>query len=140
MADAAIARFIRQQRVARLATVDSHGRPHIVPIVFVYNDETIYTPIDLKPKDVRPQDLLRVLNIAQNPDVQVLLDRYDEDWQQLGFVQLRGRAELLEAGSDYEAVLRLLEQKYPQYSDLPLAGRPVIRVNIDRVVSWGRFT
>ena len=140
MADAAIERFIRQQRVARLATVDSHGRPHIVPIVFVYNDETIYTPIDLKPKDVRPQDLLRVLNIAQNPDVQVLLDRYDEDWQQLGFVQLRGRAELLEAGSDYEAVLRLLEQKYPQYSDLPLAGRPVIRVNIDRVVSWGRFT
>lgn len=140
MADAAIERFIRQQRVARLATVDSHGRPHIVPIVFVYNDETIYTPIDLKPKDVRPQDLLRVLNIAQNPEVQVLLDRYDEDWQQLGFVQLRGRAELLEAGLDYEAALRLLQQKYPQYGDLPLEGRPVIRVNIDRVVSWGRFT
>ena len=139
MTDAAIERFIQQQRVARLATVDGHGRPHIVPIVFVYEDETLYTPIDLKPKDVRPQELRRVLNIAQNPDVQVLLDRFDEDWQQLGFVQVRGRAELLETGSGCEAALRLLEEKYPQYEDLPLEGRPVIKVDIDRIVSWGRF-
>ena len=139
MTNAAIERFIDQQRVARLATVDSDGRPHIVPIVFVYQDETLYTPIDLKPKDVQPQRLRRVLNIAQNPDVQVLLDRYDEDWQQLGFVQLRGTAKLLDAGSDYDVALRMLDQKYSQYKDLPLEGRPVIKVNIDRIVSWGRF-
>ena len=90
--------FLEEQRVARLATVDEQGRPHIVPIVFVYADGVIYTPIDLKPKTTSPERLRRVRNILSNPQVQVLVDHYDEDWQRLGYVRLRGKAEIIDRG------------------------------------------
>jgi len=130
--------LLRSARVARLATVDGRGRPHIVPIVFVYEDGVLYTPVDLKPKAVAPRRLLRVRNLLRNPQVQVLVDTYDEDWERLGYLQLRGRAELIEAGEAYAGALQLLKRKYPQYGSLPLAGRPVIRVTVERVVRWGR--
>ncbi len=130
--------FLLAQRVARLATVDERGRPHVVPIVFAYAEERLYTPIDLKPKTVSPHRLRRVRNIAANPRVQVIVDRYDEDWTTLAYVQLRGRAELLEDGDEHRHALELLERKYEQYAHLPLQGRPVIKVVIEDVVSWGR--
>jgi PPOX class probable F420-dependent enzyme len=131
--------FLARARVARLATVDALGRPHIVPIVFAFESGVLYTPVDLKPKAVAPRRLLRVRNILRNPHVQVLVDRYDEDWTQLAYLQLRGRAELIEIGEEYDRALRLLEAKYPQYRALPLQGRPVIKVTVERVVRWGRL-
>ncbi len=135
----AVERFVRAQRVARLATVDARGRPHLVPIVFAYAAGRLYTPIDRKPKSIPPQRLQRVRNILANPQVQVLVDHYDEDWRRLGYVQLRGRAELIESGYEYRRALRLLERKYPQYAELPLRGRPVIKVTVERVLVWGRL-
>ncbi|MDZ4278108.1 MAG: TIGR03668 family PPOX class F420-dependent oxidoreductase [Dehalococcoidia bacterium] len=134
-----IEQFVRDQRVARLATVDGRGGPHIVPIVFAYAAGRLYTPIDLKPKSAPPERLRRVRNIQANANVQVLLDRYDEDWRHLGYVQLRGRAELIERGREHSRALRLLERKYPQYAELPLEGRPVIKVTVERTVTWGRL-
>ena len=130
--------FLEDQRVARLATVDERGRPHIVPIVFVYTDEVLYTPIDLKPKAAAPERLRRVRNILSNPEVQVLIDHYDEDWQRLGYVQLRGTAEVIEGGAEYDRAIRLLEGKYQQYQELPLEGRPVIKISVERTVTWGQ--
>ncbi len=134
-----VERFLRAQRVARLATVDAQGRPHVVPIVFAYAAGRLYTPLDLKPKSVSPRRLGRVRNILANPQVQVLVDHYTDDWQQLGYVQLRGRAELIERGYEYRRALRLLERRYPQYAQLPLQGRPIIKVSVERVFSWGRL-
>ena len=131
--------LLKDQRVARLATVDRRGRPHTVPVVFAYARTGLYTPIDLKPKAVAPRRLQRVRNILANPHVQVLIDRYDEDWSKLGYVQLRGRAELLEGGAEYDRALGMLERKYPQYAELPLRGRPLIKVTVERAVSWGRL-
>ena len=130
--------FLEEQRVARLATVDEQGRPHIVPIVFVYADGVIYTPIDLKPKTTSPERLRRVRNILSNPQVQVLVDHYDEDWQRLGYVQLRGTAEIIDRGVEYYQAIRLLEGKYQQYQELPLEGRPVIKISVERTVTWGQ--
>ena len=96
-----VERFLRAQRVARLATADARGRPHVVPIVFVYSAGRLYTPIDLKPKSASPRRLQRVRNILANPRVQVLIDQYEEDWQRLGYVQLRGPAELIERGDEH---------------------------------------
>ena len=131
--------FVRAQRVARLATVDARGRPHVLPIVFAYAAGCFYTPLDLKPKSVPPERLRRVRNILGSPHVQVLVDHYDEDWLQLGYVQLRGDAELIEQGDEYRRALRLLESKYPQYGALPLEGRPVIKITVERAVTWGRL-
>ena len=132
-----IERFVRAQRVGRLATVDPSGRPHLVPVVYAYDAGRVYTPIDLKPKSASPRNLRRVRNILANPNVQLLVDRYDEDWQRLAYVQLRGRAELIEDSDEYRRAIRLLEDKYTQYAELPLVGRPVIEIVVERAVAWG---
>ena len=132
-------RFLDEQRSARLATVDGRGRPHAVPIVYVYDGRVVYTPIDRKPKAVEPEGLRRVRNIRSNPHVQVLVDHYDEDWRRLGYVQLRGTAVILEGGPEFLTAIGLLEAKYPQYRELPLEGRPVIKISIEQTVTWGRI-
>ena len=132
-------RFLDEQRSARLATVDGHGRPHVVPIVYVYDGRALYTPIDRKPKTVGPEGLRRVRNIRSNPNVQVLVDRYDDDWRSLGYVQLRGEAEIIDSGLEYRTAIGLLEAKYPQYKELSLEGRPLIRIVVEQVVAWGEI-
>ncbi len=67
----------------------------------------------------------------------MVVDRYDEDWGRLGYVQLRGRAELIERGYEYRRAVRLLKRKYRQYAELPLRGRPVIKVTVERTIAWG---
>ncbi len=132
-------RFLDEQRSARLATVDSRGRPHVVPIVYVYDGRALYTPIDRKPKTVDPASLRRVRNIRSNPHVQVVVDHYDDDWGSLGYVQLRGTAQILEGGPEVHTAISLLEAKYPQYRQLSLEGRPLIRVIVEQVLAWGKI-
>ena len=129
-------RFVQSARVARLATADAAGRPHAVPICFALLSDTLYTAIDLKPKRENPDNLQRLRNIAQNPDVAVIVDRYSEDWQRLAFVLLRGRASLARA-RDAQRAIRLLRRKYPQYRAMPLEGRPIIKIRLTSAYSWG---
>lgn len=128
--------FIEQQRVARLATVDKRGQPHVVPIVYAFDGERLFTPIDAKPKRVGPHQLQRVRNIQTNPRVAVIIDEYNEDWRQLAWVHLHGRTELVEKGPEQATAVTLLEAKYPQYATMPLAGRPIIIMRVDHVTSW----
>ncbi|NNJ12861.1 TIGR03668 family PPOX class F420-dependent oxidoreductase [Chloroflexales bacterium ZM16-3] len=127
---------LQTARVARLATVDAQGQPHVVPIVFAYDGRRLYTPLDGKPKQVALDRLQRVKNIAANDQVAVVVDHYDEDWQQLAWVQLRGRAAVITAGEDYDIGLALLQRKYPQYMAMPLDGCPLIVVQVARLRSW----
>jgi PPOX class probable F420-dependent enzyme len=113
--DAQLRTFIDSRRVARLATVDGHGRPHVVPVCFVLDGDTAYSAIDEKPK--RGGTLRRLLNIAANPEVQLLLDVYDDaDWARLRYVQLRGVARILEPGDEQAQAIALLRSRYPQYA------------------------
>jgi PPOX class probable F420-dependent enzyme len=135
--ESATVKFIQSQRVARLATVDAAARPHVVPICFALDGSTLYTPIDEKPKSGDFGSLRRLRNVAANPNVQVLLDRYDDDWVHLRYVQLRGRALVLRAGDEHARALSLLRARYPQYRSMELESRPVIGVRIESVVEWG---
>jgi PPOX class probable F420-dependent enzyme len=128
--------FLATHRVARLASVDSRGQPHALPIVYAFDGEQIYTPIDEKPKRAGVYQLQRVRNIQAEPRVAVIVDDYTEDWDQLAWVQVRGQAELLTAGETYEKGLRLLNEKYPQYRSMALSGRPLIVITPERVSSW----
>ncbi len=124
-------------RVARLATADQYARPHVVPIVFVYEHPHLYTPIDRKPKRVDDWRLLRrVQNVVTNGRASVVIDVWDEDWSRLRYVLLEGTADVLESGDERDRALRLLEAKYPQYGALPLGDAPVIRVTVERRVDW----
>ncbi len=46
--------------------------------------------------------LRRMRNIAKNPTAAVVGDHYDDDWAKLGWVMLRGRAEILSNGTEHD--------------------------------------
>jgi PPOX class probable F420-dependent enzyme len=120
-------------RVARLATIDADGRPHLVPIVFALDGDTLYSAVDRKPK--RSQTLRRIENARVRPDVTILVDHYENDWRQLWWIRLRGRARVLDDGEERERALALLRDKYPQYRDEPPDG-PVLAVDVGDVRAW----
>jgi PPOX class probable F420-dependent enzyme len=134
---AEVERFLRRQRVARLATANHRGRPHVVPICFAVSGTTLFTVIDRKPKRVGPTALRRVRNVRQNPRVAAVIDVYAEDWSKLGFVLLEGRARIVQRGTAYTIGLNLLRRKYPQYRRMDLQNCPMIVVTIQIVVGWG---
>ncbi len=130
-------RFIRNARVARLATADGRGAPHLVPVVFAVVDGRIYVPVDGKPKR-RVARLKRLENIRENENVSFLVDRYAEDWANLGFVMLSGSAAVIhaETGDAYERAAEALREKYPQYQGVAL-HEWMIEIRPLRAASWG---
>ena len=120
-------------RVARLATIDPDGRPHLVPIVFALDGDTLYTAVDRKPK--RSLRLRRIENARSRPDVTILVDHYEDDWSRLWWVRLRGRARVLDEGAERAHALGLLAEKYPQYRSEPPDG-PVLAVDVTDVREW----
>jgi PPOX class probable F420-dependent enzyme len=129
--------LVADTRVARLATTDEAGCPHVVPVVYATDGRAYYSPIDAKPKRVPPDRLKRIRNIRTNPRVALLIDHYEEDWRRLHFVMVQGRAEVLHEGVEWQAARGLLLAKYPQYRDMPLAPTGlVIKITPDRVIDW----
>jgi PPOX class probable F420-dependent enzyme len=124
---------LRAARAARLATTDPDGRPHLVPIVFALEGDTLYSAVDRKPK--RSSKLRRIENARARPDVTILVDHYEEDWDGLWWIRLRGRARVLENGDECVRALALLREKYPQYRDEPPEG-PVLAVDITELREW----
>lgn len=131
----AVRAFIERQRVARLATVDPAGQPHLVPLVFALVDGRVYSAVDEKPK--RRARLQRVQNVEANPRATLLFDEYDEDWSRLGWVMLRGHGAVLRAGAEHTRALAALRARYPQYAAMALEGRDVLRIEPRRVAAWG---
>lgn len=119
-------------RVARLATADAAGRPHLVPIAFAVDGETIYSAVDAKPK--RSRALRRLANVRQNPAVSLLVDHWDEeDWERLWWVRADGEGRVL-AAEEREAVraVGLLRERYPRQRE---AGE-VLAVDVARWSGW----
>ena len=79
-------------------------------------------------------------NILANPTVAVVVDRYDEDWARLGWVMLRGQAEILADGSEHDDAQTLLRSRYPQLAAMQIAHLPVIALRIEQVTSWGNLS
>jgi PPOX class probable F420-dependent enzyme len=127
-------RRLAAARIGRLATVRADGRPHVVPIVFAVDGETIYSIADPKPK--RGLDLLRHRNITANPAVSVLVDEYEESWERIWWVRADGMARVVEDGPERDATIRLLRAKYAQYATwtTPFGAATVIQV--ERLASW----
>ena len=121
-------------RVAWLATTDPDGRPHLVPIVFALDGDTLYSAVDRKPK--RSTKLRRIENARARPDVTILIDHYDEDWSRLRFVAVRGRARILHSGREHARGIRLLRRKYVQYRAMRLEERPVLKIVPWKVFAW----
>jgi PPOX class probable F420-dependent enzyme len=130
-ADEARARFA-QARVARLATVAADGRPHLVPIVFAVDGDTVLTAVDHKPKSTRA--LKRLANIAARPEVAVLVDRYDDDWSRLWWVRADGSARIVD-GAAAEVALDRLAERYVDYRRRRPPG-PVVAITVELWSGW----
>jgi PPOX class probable F420-dependent enzyme len=127
--------LLLEARRATLATVAPDGRPRLVPICFVVIHDVVWSPLDEKPKAVDDARLLaRVRDIERDPRVTMLVDRWSEDWSQLGWLRIEGRAELVEVAD--LAVISALREKYAQYADHDLESRPMIRIAIERTSGW----
>ena len=131
-------RFLHESRVGRLATADKSGMPHVIPVCFGVSENTLYVTVDEKPKR-RDRPLKRVRNILENPQTAFVCDRWDEDWSRLGWVMLRGPAEILHDGAEHDRAQALLRERYPQYRAMNLAELPVIALRVERATSWGNL-
>lgn len=120
-------------RVARLATVDGEGQPHLVPVTFVVCDDTVAIAIDHKPKST--QALKRLANIEANPRVSLLVDRYSDDWEQLWWARADGDAHVETDGATRQKALALLANRYTQYQERRPDG-PVILVAVRSWTGW----
>ena len=129
--------FIRSQRIARLATADASGQPHVVPICFAYDGERFFSAIDQKPKSAAPLRLKRIRNILANENVALVLDRYREQWDRLAYLMVQGSARVVESGPEQERAIALLREKYPQYLAMALESALVIEITPRRFIQWG---
>lgn len=130
-------RFLDAGRVARFASADRSGRPHVVPICYAVSGESVYFSIDEKPKRDRRAPLKRLANIDENPHVAVVVDHYEEDWRRLGWVMLRGRAEVLRAGVEHEEAQAMLRSRYPQLRKMRIDELPVVAIRVEKATAWG---
>lgn len=132
--------YVEDARVARMATADAEGRPHVVPVCFAFVGDHIVTPIDEKPQEVSPDALRRSRDIRENQRVALLVDHYTADWSRLGWVQVRGRATICPPGEQpHREAIEALRAKYDQYVGHDLEARPLIEVVPGTVRSWGRL-
>jgi PPOX class probable F420-dependent enzyme len=151
--DGAQRAFVAAARQAVLTTTGPSGRPRPVPVCFVLLDRQdssgaarvtrLFTPLDEKPKrNEDPRALARVRDILARPAVSLLVARWDEDWSRLAWVRIDGLASLVEPpatrdGSEHAAAVAALRAKYPQYLRQAIERRPLIRIEIQRTVTWG---
>jgi PPOX class probable F420-dependent enzyme len=125
--------LLTEARVGRLATVDASGNPHVVPVCFVLDRDTVYWAVDHKPKASRR--LHRLANIEAHPVAELVVDHYAEDWSELWWVRVSTDAAVLPPGVEAERALDLLAAKYEQYAERRPDG-PVVMLAVRRWSGW----
>jgi len=124
--------LLDEVRVGHLGLIDEKGRPRVLPVTFAVMDGLVWSAVDHKPKRRPGEDLARVRWLRERPESTLTVDRYDDDWSRLAWVQLVGTAAVLEID---QRVVAALTARYPQYSDHPPAG-PVLCLEVERTVCW----
>ena len=122
--------FLSTRFVANLATADANGMSYIVPICFAIAGDNCYIATSDSNKRAR--------NVRENPQAAMVADHYEEDWKRIGYVLIRGRAELLESGPEHEKATRLLRERYPQFGTIdPIEERLVLVIRVEHAMGWG---
>ena len=136
-----VQRFINTHVVARLATADSSGHPHVIPFCYAFDGEHIYFVVDQKPKRQTGKPIKRIRNMLENPYAAIVIDDYDDDWTQLAYVLITGTTALVDDETEYDRLLVLLRERYPQYLEMELtfANNAMVRITPTKVHAWGKI-
>ncbi len=143
LASVAVRAFIAGAPVGHLATADTSGNPHNIPLCFCFDGARFHFIIDRKPKRRMGLALKRMRNIAENPRVALVIDHYEADWTRLAYVMVGGRARIVDDRAEYALALAALRDKYPQYRTMELNenDNPIVRIDPEQVHAWGaRFS
>jgi PPOX class probable F420-dependent enzyme len=134
---------LRNSRIARLATVDpENNQPYVVPVVFAFDGNNIFIPIDNKPKKTKKSNQLkRVKNIQKNPNISFLIDIYDDkDWNNLSYLMILGKARIINIVNDRDTIEKahsLLSKKYFQYKKaIAIMRDNCIVIDIQKTITW----
>ena len=129
---------LESARHGYLSTASAEGDPHLQPVVFQVVGDSVYIAIDEKPKTTLR--LRRLTNIESNPKFALLVDHYDDDWDRLWWILLRGPADVLWPSewdaAEVDEAIKALRAKYPQYESMGLEGRPLLKLTPERVTRW----
>jgi PPOX class probable F420-dependent enzyme len=132
--------FILSHRVARLATADATGRPHVIPFCYAFDGVHFYFVVDEKPKRQTGRPLKRIRNLVENPHVALVIDDYSDNWSELAYVLVTGSAAIVDNEGEYTRALSLLRERYSQYREMNLvfATNALVRITPTKIHSWGR--
>lgn len=121
--------------VARLGLVDDEGGPRVLPVTFAVAGRAVVTAVDEhKAKHVPVDRLARLRWLRSRPRAALTVDRYEDDWSRLAWVQAIGAVSILDV-ADAPDALAALTARYAPYRERPPAG-PVIALEPDRVLWW----
>lgn len=136
-----VQRFINNHVVARLATADAAGQPHVIPFCYAFDGAHVYFVVDQKPKRQTGKPLKRIRNMLENPQAAIVIDDYADDWTQLAYVLITGTTALVDDETEYARMLALLRERYPQYRamDLTFANNAMVRISPTKVHAWGKI-
>jgi PPOX class probable F420-dependent enzyme len=123
--------LLSEARVGRLGLLDDHDRPRVLPVTYALSEGSLWSAIDEKPKRTDPA---RLRYLARRPEAAVTVDRYEEDWSALAWVQVLGSVRILEADENRPA-LDALVAKYEQYRRRSPPG-PLLRLEPERALCW----
>ncbi len=123
--------FVSSSRVARLATVNSEGIPHNVPVCPLLDGDKIYFGTEAQAKKVH--------NIKANRNVAIVLDDYTETWSNLRGIMVQGKARVVNT-EELQRVRQKIYSKYLQYeSEAPLTEEDsvIVEITLQKKFSWG---
>lgn len=126
--------LLDEARVGHLGLLDVRQRPRVLPVTFAVTGGAAWSAVDHKPKRRPGEELARVRWLRERPASALTIDRYDEDWTRLAWVQLIGTTAVVDADG-HDDVLAALSERYPQYRE-QRPGGPLLRLTPDRVVWW----
>lgn len=129
--------LLEHSRVARLGFVDEADRPRVLPITFAVAEGAVWSAVDRKRKRGVDREIARLRFLRRNPAAALCVDRYEDDWEQLAWVQVLGTVTILNP-DEGRAGLAALVHKYRPYQDQTPPG-PLIRLDVARVLQWRAY-
>jgi PPOX class probable F420-dependent enzyme len=124
--------LLESARVARLGMVDLEGAPRVLPVTFAVAEGRIWSAIDQKPK--RAGEPARLRFLRREPRAALTVDRYSDEWEELAWVQVLGRVEIVDA-TEGGVGIEALRAKYEPYRDQAPPG-PLLALRPERYLWW----
>ena len=120
-------RFLEANELCRLATVYPDGRPHVVPVSYIFRESLFYIATDYGTRKFK--------NIRFNNKVALVVDMYGPNTA----VVVEGEASIIEKGLEFKKIYKHFYERFSWVKMEPWdeGEAPFIVVKPIRKISWG---